>query len=216
MDKKIVLIVNAHPLGNTPTSYSNQVRQHFVEQYKKLMDPSKEEIRELTLADEDIPSLGDGLLAAWEKLGAGKPITDKEKAIVKRQEEILAQFMAAKKYVISYPLFNLMVPSKMKDYIDNVLIAKKTFQYTAKGPQGLLTDGRALVMIQGSGSVYTNNDGYGALEHGQKYLQTIFAFVGVTACQTVRAEGTAFLPKETILKKAFAEADQAAKFLAAK
>jgi len=216
MDKKIVLVINAHPLGKNPTSFSNITRTHFLEEYKKLYNPKKEEIKEITLSEEDVPSLGNGLLEAWGKLSEGKRLNEGENKIVAHQQAILSEFMSAGKYVVSYPLYNLMIPSKMKDYIDNILIARKTFHYTSHGAEGLLTDGRSVVLIQGSGSVYTNDDGYGALEHGQKYLQSIFAFMGITDLKTVRAQGTAYLPKEAVLAKAYEEADRAANFLVGK
>ncbi len=44
--------------------------------------------------------------------------------------EILKQFKIANKYVIVFPLHNFNIPSKLKDYIDNILIARETFKYT--------------------------------------------------------------------------------------
>ena len=76
-------------------------------------------------------------------------------------------------------MHNFNVPSKLKDYIDNILIARETFQYTEKGSEGLLTDGRSLLVIQASDAIYTNNDWYTEVEYSHKYLKSMFNFMGL-------------------------------------
>lgn len=45
-------------------------------------------------------------------------------------DKVLQQFKSAYKDVISYPLHNFNIPSKLKDYMDNIMIARETFKYT--------------------------------------------------------------------------------------
>jgi FMN-dependent NADH-azoreductase len=93
--------------------------------------------------------------------------------------EILRQFKSAKKYVIALPLHNFNVPSKLKDYMDNILIAKETFAYTDKGSVGLMNDGRDVLVIQASDGIYTNQDWYTEVEYSHKFLKAMFNFMGV-------------------------------------
>jgi FMN-dependent NADH-azoreductase len=74
--------------------------------------------------------------------------------------EILQQFKSANTFVIVLPLHNFIIPSKLKDYMDNIMIARETFKYTENGSVALLKDGRRLLVIQASGGIYTNNDWY--------------------------------------------------------
>ncbi|KAG2222000.1 hypothetical protein INT45_006700 [Circinella minor] len=108
-----------------------------------------------------------------------------------RMEQVVEQFKSAGTYIIVMPLHNFNIPSKLKDYMDNILIARKTFVYTKNGSVGLLkNEGRRALLIQGSGAVYTNNDWYTEVEFSYKYLQSMFQFIGVEDFEIVRAQGT--------------------------
>jgi FMN-dependent NADH-azoreductase len=129
----------------------------------------------------------------------------------------LQQFKSAKKYVIIMPLHNFNIPSRLKDYMDNIMIARETFKYTKNGNGvGLLTDGRSLLVIQGSGAIYTNNDWYTDNEFSHKYLKSMFNFLGIEDYQIIRAQGTSKLDKADVLDKAKNEAQEAAARLAKK
>lgn len=125
--------------------------------------------------------------------------------------EILKQFKDIKKYVIAMPLYNFNIPSKLKDYMDNLMIARETFKYTENGSVGLLYDDRKLLVIQASGAIYTNNDWYTEVEYAHKYLKSMFNFMGVMDYQIIRARGTDLLKREDILANAYCDAEEAAK-----
>ena len=81
--------------------------------------------------------------------------------------EILQQFKSANTYIIVLPLHNFNIPSKLKDYMDNIMIARETFKYTENGSVGHLKDGRKMLVIQASGSIYTNNDWYTEVDYSK-------------------------------------------------
>ncbi|MDQ8738561.1 NAD(P)H-dependent oxidoreductase [Paenibacillus sp. LHD-38] len=203
-----ILIINAHPKVDSPTSYSLQVLKHFLEANKE-QNPSAA-IEQINLYEDHVPAIDQTVLTAWEKLAKEKELTEEENKVTNRMSEILQQFKKATKYVIALPMHNFNVPSKLKDYVDNVLIAKETFKYTENGSVGLLKDGRSLLVIQGSGSVYTNNDWYTEVEYSHKYLKSIFHFIGIEDYQIIRAQGTAFLNRDDVLSDAYKQAEKAA------
>ncbi|MBB3128207.1 FMN-dependent NADH-azoreductase [Paenibacillus rhizosphaerae] len=82
--------------------------------------------------------------------------------------------------------------------------------YTHSGSVGLLKDGRNVLVIQGSGSKYTNNNWYTEVEYSHQYLRSMFTFMGFDSYEIIRAQGNAVLPKETVLEQARQEAVQAA------
>jgi FMN-dependent NADH-azoreductase len=209
-----LLVINAHAAVDSPASVSLEVGNHFIETYRK-MNPN-ETIEQIDLYREEIPEINSTVLSAWEKFASGGALTAEEKRVTGKMNEILQQFKSAKKYVIIMPLHNFNIPSRLKDYMDNVMIARETFKYTENGGVGLLTDGRSLLVIQGSGGIYTNNDWYTDNEFSHKYLKSMFHFLGVEDYQIIRAQGTNLLDKMDVLEKAKKEARDAAARLAKK
>ncbi|NIK69112.1 NAD(P)H-dependent oxidoreductase [Paenibacillus sp. BK720] len=209
-----LLVINAHATVDSPASVSLQVGNYFIENYRKL-NPN-ESIEQIDLYSEEIPEINSAVLSAWGKMASGGELTDEEKRVTGRMNEILQQFKSAKKYVIIMPLHNFNIPSRLKDYMDNVMIARETFKYTENGGVGLLTDGRSLLVIQGSGGIYTNNDWYTDNEFSHKYLKSMFNFLGIEDYQIIRAQGTNVQDKAEVLDKAKKEAQEAAARLASK
>lgn len=203
-----LLVINAHPKVDDSSSVSLQVLRHFLETYRAL-DPGTP-IEQIDLYREFVPGIDHVVLNAWAKIGREESLTEQEQIVTLRMSDILQQFKSAKKYVIAMPLHNFNVPSKLKDYMDNILIAKETFAYTSKGSVGLLTDDRSVLVIQASDGVYTNNDWYTEVEYSHKYLKSMFNFIGVENYQIIRAQGNAILDRSEVFAKACREAESAA------
>lgn len=213
MDK--LLVINAHPKVDDRSSVSLQVLHRFLYRYRKLAGDAP--IEQINLYRDFVPAVDSVLLSAWEKTGrigggaaAAQSLTAEEERLSARMEEILRQFKSARRYVIAMPLHNFNIPSKLKDYFDNILIARETFAYTDHGSVGLLTDGRSALVIQASDGIYTNNDWYTEVEYSHKYVKSMFNFIGVEDYRIIRAQGNAVLDRDEILTKAFQEADAAA------
>ncbi|TLS50785.1 FMN-dependent NADH-azoreductase [Paenibacillus antri] len=207
-----MLILNAHPMVDAADSFSLRVFHHFLRVYKEL-NPT-ENIEQINLYEADIPLVDRAFLEAREKLAKGAALSKAEQHIVDRTSALLKQFKEAKKYVIVMPLHNFNIPSKLKDYFDNVFIPRETYKFTENGSVGLLKDGRSLLVIQGSGSIYTNNDWYTEVEFSHKYLKAMFTFLGIEDYRILRVQGTAILNPDKILEEAFREAEEAAKRMA--
>ncbi|EEL89232.1 FMN-dependent NADH-azoreductase [Bacillus cereus] len=209
------LIINAHPKVDDTSSVSIKVLNHFLESYKELI-PNTETIEQINLYDDVVPMIDKTVLSAWEKQGNGQKLTDEEQKVTERMPEILQQFKSANTYVIVLPLHNFNIPSKLKDYMDNIMIARETFKYTETGSVGLLKDGRRMLVIQASGGIYTNDDWYTEVEYSHKYLKAMFNFLGIEDYQIVRAQGTAVLDPNEVLQNAYKEVEEAASRLANK
>ncbi|MDI2588601.1 NAD(P)H-dependent oxidoreductase [Psychrobacillus sp. NEAU-3TGS] len=212
-----ILVINAHPIVDSTSSVSLNVLEHFMKSYKELHS-NDEIIEQINLYSEVVPMIDESVLTAWGKLRNGQELTNQEQEVTERMNEILKQFKSANKYVIAYPLHNFNVSSKLKDYMDNILIARETFKYTDTGSVGLLKDGRSIVVIQGSGAIYTNNDWYTEVEYSHKYLKSMFNFMGLEDYDIIRVQGTDLLgaDRDKILQKAYGEAKKVASELAKK
>lgn len=96
---------------------------------------------------------------------------------------------AADIIVIGAPMYNFSIPSQLKAWIDRVCVAGRTFQYGAKGPEGLLPKGKKVFIASSRGGVYTGDSPAAVLEHHETYLRGVLGFIGLTDVTVVRAEG---------------------------
>ena len=86
------------------------------------------------------------------------------------------------------PMHNFSVTSRLKDYVDNIIMGGQTFQFSENGPQGLMGGHKAL-LVQSSGSVYSTGP-LAPLEQSYPFLRTVFGMLGFDSTDIVRAEGT--------------------------
>ena len=201
------LIINAHPDFTRTDSYSAKLQQEFLVAFKKRFPENQ--LTYLTLYDTVIPKIEENqLLSIWVKQQKNERLSLAEKEIAKSSATLLAQFKAHHRIVIVSPLHNFNVPSRLKDYIDNILIARETFKYTETGSVGLMTDDYKLLYLQASGSVYTTNDRYTPLEFSHYFLKEMFTeIMGFEEFFIVRAQGTALYSQEEVLKRLPEEMD---------
>lgn len=183
------LIINAQPDFRNGDHYSIKLQQLFLKKFQ-IAFPN-ETVDLINLYDMEIPQLTtDQLLGIWEKQANHITLNDEEKQIFQINQDLIQQFKSHHRIVIASPLHNFNVTSKMKDYIDNILVAHETFKYTAAGSVGLMTDNYKAMLLQASGSIYTNNDRYTPLEFSRMYLQGIFEeLMGFDKFSIVRAQG---------------------------
>jgi FMN-dependent NADH-azoreductase len=107
---------------------------------------------------------------------------------------ILEEFLAADTIVIGAPMYNFTLPTQLKAWIDRILVAGKTFRYTANGPEGLATGKRVIIGLA-RGGFYDEKSPAAALEHLETYLRGIFNFVGIEP-EFVAADGLAIGPEQ--------------------
>ena len=103
----------------------------------------------------------------------------------------LEDFLRADVIVIGAPMYNFTVPSQLKAWLDRVLVAGRTFRYTAAGPVGLAGGKRVVVALSQGGVLYPGDAG----EHVETYLRDVFQFIGITDLTFVRAKGLAISPE---------------------
>jgi FMN-dependent NADH-azoreductase len=204
MAKVLYITANPKPVEK---SFSLQVGETFLNAYKKAKP--EDTIVPIDLFKEEIPPVDGTVLNAWDKLMKNESLSNEEQRILQRRNEILEQFMEADKYIFVTPLWNLSIPSKLKDYIDNIVIAQKTFAYSENGPVGLLKNKKA-VHIQATGGIYSGPAS--EMEFGNRYLKTILAFIGITDYTHIVAEGMSAMPDKAneILEAAKEKAKAAA------
>jgi FMN-dependent NADH-azoreductase len=109
---------------------------------------------------------------------------------------VLEEFQAADVIVIGAPMYNFSVPSQLKAWIDRIVIAGRTFQYGADGPEGLAKGKRVIVAIA-RGGIYSADSPAAGLEHVETYLKGVFNLIGIEP-EFVVAEGINLSPEHRV------------------
>jgi FMN-dependent NADH-azoreductase len=118
---------------------------------------------------------------------------------------VLDEFLAADTIVIGAPMYNFTLPTQLKAWIDRIVIAGRTFQYGANGPEGL-AKGKRVIIALARGGFYNHGSPAAALEHLETYLRGVFNFIGIDP-EFVAADGLAVSPeqREESIKQALGE-----------
>ena len=104
-------------------------------------------------------------------------------------QDTLAEFQAADTVVIGAPMYNFTIPSQLKAWIDRILVAGETFRYTATGAVEGLVGGKRVIVAVARGGLYGEGTPQRVMEHTERYLTDVFAFIGITDVEFVVAEG---------------------------
>jgi FMN-dependent NADH-azoreductase len=115
--------------------------------------------------------------------------TDGNKRALAISDELVAEVLAADEIIIGTPMYNFAIPAALKAWIDHIVRAGKTFQYTATGVDGL-AKGKKVVVAVASGGVYDEASGMAAYNYEIPYLRHIFGFIGISDVTFVQAGGT--------------------------
>jgi FMN-dependent NADH-azoreductase len=140
------------------------------------------------------------------------PVMDAESDAAKLGHAVMDEFLAADIVVIGAPMYNFGIPSQLKAWIDRVVVAGKTFHYTATGPEGL-AGGKRVIVASSRGGVYSSGPAAG-LDFQENYLRAVLGFIGITDVQFIRAEGVHISAEHKV--KAIASAHHSISSLAAK
>lgn len=110
--------------------------------------------------------------------------TPEQAARVALDDTLIAELQAADTLVIGMPMYNFTVPAQFKAWLDAICRAQVTFRYTANGPEGLLKDKRAIIVLARGGK-YRDQPA----DTQVPYLRAVLGFVGITDVQFIYAEG---------------------------
>ena len=140
----------------------------------------------LDLAQDTPATLSGAELAA--RMTPADSRSAEQTAAAARTEAFLQQFLAADVIVVGAPMYNFSIPSQLKNWIDCIAQAGRTFKYTETGPVGLAGN-KTVIVASTRGGVYSTSEALRALDHQESYLRTVLGFMGIDNVRIVRAEG---------------------------
>ena len=109
--------------------------------------------------------------------------TPEQQEALALSDMLVAELQRADTIVIGSPVYNFSIPSVLKAWIDQVVRAGLTFNYTEKGPVGLLDGKRAIVAMASAGMPIGSE-----IDFASGYLRHILGFVGITDVQIIAAD----------------------------
>jgi FMN-dependent NADH-azoreductase len=128
--------------------------------------------------------------------------TSEQAARVALDDALIAEIQAADVVVLGVPMYNFGVTAQLKNWIDAIARARVTFQYTEKGPVGLLT-GKTVYAVLSRGGVHRGTES----DSQVPYLKSVLAFLGMKDVRFVFAEGLAMGPEAEAAAIASARAE---------
>ena len=180
-----VLVINSSVTG--PASVSRILVEHTVQ---SLLDADPKAVIVYRDLDADpVPHLTSATVAGVR----GLPSSDDELASQARSDELIEELRAADILVIGAPMYNFSIPTSLRAWFDHVLRPRVTFSYSERGPQGLLTGKRAIV-IEPRGGLYSSGPAK-VTDFQEPYLRQLLGFVGITDVTFIHAEKIGFGPE---------------------
>lgn len=128
--------------------------------------------------------------------------TEEQNAVLASSDALIAELQQADEIVIGVAMHNFSIPSVLKLWIDQVARSGKTFKYGANGPEGLLKDKKATILVA-SGGVYEVGTPAGTMNFVEPYLRAVLGFLGITDVKFVTAAGAAQIMMGAVDREAF-------------
>ena len=185
-----VLVLKSSILADN--SQTNQLSDYFV---SKLADKNVV-IRDL--AANPLPHFDATAATALRS----QPTSAEENALLALSNELVAEIKNADTLIINAPMYNFHIPTQLKSYFDFIARPRVTFQYSEKGPEGLLK-GKKAVVLAAFGGFHQNQP----TDLVTSYMKAILGFVGITDVQFVYMEGIGFGPEAVEKAQAQAKAE---------
>lgn len=122
--------------------------------------------------------------------------SEDQKATLSLSDTLVDEIVAADTMVIGVPIYNFGIPAALKAWIDMIARARKTFQYTANGPEGLLTGKKAYILVTSGGTEVGSE-----IDFATSYMRHVLGFISIEDV-TVISAGQQMMKGETAVSEA--------------
>jgi FMN-dependent NADH-azoreductase len=164
-------------------SFSTKLSQGIIDKLQAAHPGSTVVVRDL--AKHPFPHLEEAHLQAY--FAPAESRSPEQQEAVRHSDEAIAEVLAADVLVIGSPLYNFMITSSLKAWLDHLTRANVTFRYTPNGPEGLIK-GKQVYLAVASGGVYSEGP-MQPYEFATPYLRWMLGFLGMRDVTVARAEG---------------------------
>lgn len=172
-----ILQINSSARSNG--AFSTQLANELAE---KLQQQHNATLVLRDLATNPHPVLDEATLGAL--MTPSEARTTEQAATVAKNDALIAEVQAADTLILAAPMYNFGITAQLKNWIDAIARAGVTFQYSANGPEGLLT-GKKVYVILTRGGVHRGTSG----DTIAAYMSTVLGFLGMSDVEFIYAEG---------------------------
>lgn len=175
-------ILNIISSSNKTASTSTNFAEKVVAKLVKENSDATVKTRHTTFSN--LPFIDDVMLSA---LFTQEEKTPEQKESLAISNELTNELLEADVLVIGAPIYNFSVPASLKAYFDLVARAGLTFKYTENGPEGLLKNKKAYIVVS-SGGTEIGSD----IDFAGNYIKHFLRFLGITDVEFVKLDQLMF------------------------
>ncbi|MBH2577856.1 NAD(P)H-dependent oxidoreductase [Serratia marcescens] len=179
---KKILVLKSSIMGNDSQT-NNLIDRYLAERRAK---GHEDKIVEHDLTALDLPVLDGELFSA---LRGAENTSPRAQAAVALSDRLIAELKGSDLLLVGAPMYNLNVPTQLKNWFDLVARARVTFNYTATYPVGLVEGVNALV-FSSRGGVHAGQP----TDAVTPYLRSVLGLMGIGDVQFIYAEGLDMKP----------------------
>ena len=191
-----LLHIDSSPRGTY--SFSRTLSTKAVETWRTKHPEGKVIARDLTITPMTFVDL-DWIMGAYTP---PEQHQENHKRALALSNELIGELLEADTVIIGAPMYNFNLPAVLKAWIDHVVRAGKTFQYTPEGPKGLASGKKATVLVASAGQ-YAAGSPTASFDAFTPYMRHILGFIGITDVSFVQAGGTAPVDQGKVDRGAF-------------
>lgn len=184
---KNILFISSSPRGEE--SFSTKLANELVQKIE-----SKSGILNITRLDfaNNPPSHLSG-----QQLGAmftpAEHLSEDQRKDLEESNNYVEQLKTNDTIIISFPVWNFLVPSSIKAWIDQIVRMGVTFQYKGHLPEGLITN-KKVYLVLARGGMYSNsydNNIESHFDFSIHYMKTVLSYIGMKDVNVIKADGLA-------------------------
>ena len=164
--------------ASTETGKSRLLTTRIIDELKKLGKSPEVTVRDL---NESLPQVDDSWIAA-NNTKAGD-LTDEQKKTLSLSDKLIAEIEATDTLIIGVAVYNFSIPASLKLWVDLICRAGKTFKYSDKGPEGLMTDKKAIICFASGGTPFGSD-----IDFASGYIRHILGFIGIKDVTFIKAD----------------------------
>ena len=107
-----------------------------------------------------------------------------QRSVLSYSDVLVSELESADVVVIGLPIYNFGVPAAFKAWIDQIVRAKRTFRYGKNGPEGLLENTKAYIILS-SGGTQLGSD----IDFVSGYIRHVLGFIGIDDLTFIDSSG---------------------------
>lgn len=159
-------------------SYSRTLSTKLITQLK---GQASSNVKERDLAD-GIPIINEAWIEANFTDVAER--NAEQRSVLSFSDALISELTDTDTLVIGLPIYNFNVPAAFKAWIDQVARAKVTFRYGENGPEGLLENKKAYVIITSGGTQLGSE-----VDFVSDYIHHVLGFIGIKDVTIIDSSG---------------------------